>query len=48
METLLENIKVECSWCKCIIKEGHEHLGISHGICEICHNEIMEELHDEE
>jgi len=48
METMINNILTLCSWCGKVIKEGSEKLGVSHGICEKCHKEIMEEWNDEE
>ena len=48
METMINNILTLCSWCNKVIKEGHEHFGISHGICKECHDEVLKEMEDSE
>jgi hypothetical protein len=40
-------MKVQCAWCKCIIKEdkeSKENDKVSHGICSMCYEIQMKEL----
>lgn len=40
------NLKIVCSWCSKVMKEGPENK-VSHGMCTDCEKKLNEELENE-
>jgi hypothetical protein len=43
----IDAMQVVCAWCDRVIVEAPEELGVSHGICEKCVEEVFPEAGDE-
>lgn len=37
-------MRVVCSWCNKVIREGSSEHGVSNGICSECYREMLKEL----
>jgi hypothetical protein len=42
----MNDYKIECSWCGCLIKGNHNAKKISHGICNDCEKKITKKLEE--